>query len=46
MGFSCLFSIAASASASAITPSQCDFIHLDIALETDGDLLVTETQKC
>ena len=46
MGFSCLFSIAASASASAITPSQCDFIHLDIVLETDGDLLVTETQKC
>ena len=48
VGLSCLFSVAASASASAsaITHSQCDFIHLDIALEKDGELLVTETQKC
>ena len=46
VGLSCLFSVAASASASAITHSQCDVIHLDIVLATDGELLVTETQTC
>ena len=47
VGLSCLFSVAASAKASAFPhQSYCDVIHLDIALETDGALLVTETQTC